>query len=144
MKVDHIAKGPEQLWWAQTIFFVGLAFYLADLFLGGSMTPTTYGYMAYDIDARSWAQGFMAASAAVLFGLYINGRWPAWTPVMRCVGWSVLALMHVLLAVSAWFAVDGLHIVIFSVLFFFRRSAAFALLSAREYLLRKRGHGPTA
>ena len=101
MKVDHIAKGPEQLWWAQTIFLVGLAFYLADLFLGGSMTPTTYGYMAYDIDARSWAQGFMAASAAVLFGLYINGRWPEWTPVMRCVGWSVLALMHILLAVSA-------------------------------------------
>jgi hypothetical protein len=140
MRVDHIAKGAEQLWWAQTIFFVGLAFYGSDMFLGGSMTPTTYGYLAYDIDARSWSQGFMAASAMVLFGLYINGRWPLWTPIMRAVGWSVLALMHVLLAVSAWTAVDGLHIVIFSVLFFFRRSATFALLSIRE-ALKRRGHG---
>lgn len=136
-----IRGGREQQWWSLSLFIVGFAFYAAELVLGNSMSPRTYGYAAYDIAAATWAQGFMSASALVLYGLYINGRWPAWSPILRAVGWSMLTAMFAFMAVSAWFAEDGIHIVIFAVMFFGRRSITFAIISVAEARARRNQSG---
>ncbi len=127
-----------QAWWAKRLFFVGVAFLLSELVLGNSMSPRTYGFAAYDVDASMWAQGFMAASALVLYGLFINGRWPLWSPLMRLAGWIMLSGLFLFLAISAWTAEDGLHIVIFAVVFFLPRTIPYAVMNARDLYDRRR------
>lgn len=109
---------------AMSVFVVGFAFMVAAFFFPRTMTPNVYGYMVYDTPAEIWASGFMAAAGLVLYGLHINGRW-FWSPMIRGAGYGLVILMFSIVGWSAATAVDGIHLTIWSVLFFIPQALFF-------------------
>lgn len=133
-----ISKSFEQACLAKRIFIIGFLFMVYDLLAGGTMSPRTYGYIAYDIDAKWWAGGQMTFSALCLYGLMINGKAPLLTPILRLIGWSMLAVMFCILAISAAMAEDGVHITLIILVIFLPDTATYCATNARD-LWKRRG-----
>jgi hypothetical protein len=95
----------------------GAGFLVAARIAPEAMSSNVYGQAAYDIDAETWAMGFVAAHMLVLYGIHINGR-AAFSPALRVVGYLFLLAMFGYFIVSAMAAPDGMIVVIFGGLFF--------------------------
>lgn len=109
----------EQLLFAVSMFMIGLAIYVMAMTTPGLMTPDEFGQVAYDIDAETWALGFMSSAAAVIYGIVINGRW-RWSAIFRIVGFASFAVMFGTLGLSAVTAAHGAAILIFAPYFVLR------------------------
>lgn len=138
MRGGPVRDAWEQRWWGICLFCIGTSFLLSEALLGNSMSPNTYGFAAYDVDAATWAKGFMAGSALVLYGLYINGRWPIGSPALRALGWAMMLYLFLFLAYSAAGAEDGVHIVLFNFMLFIPRCIQFVSSNVRDLLDRRR------
>jgi hypothetical protein len=117
------------------MFGCGLLFYIASAVWPEAMPEGVYGTMAYDVDAETWALGFMAASGMVLYGVHINGRWK-WSPVLRIFGHFFLLCMFAYLVASALLAPFGSVVVIFGGLFFIPELIGFLRSNVRDLAVR--------
>lgn len=115
-----MAARAEQLFFAFAMFVSGAGLYLLARMSPGSMTPEQFGQLAYDVDAETWALGFMASAAAVIYGVVINGRW-RWSGLFRLAGFVSFGVMFGTLIMSALTAVGGSAVVLFAAPYFFAR-----------------------
>jgi len=99
------------------MIWCGVAFLIAAKLMPDAMAPNVYGQAAYDIDAETWALGFIAAPLLVIYGIHINGR-ALFSPALRIIGYLCLLGLFVYLICSAWHSPDGFIIVAFGGFFF--------------------------
>lgn len=123
-----------QLFFGAAMFLIGLAIYLTASIVPETMTPDQFGQVAYDIDAETWASGFMGAAAAVIYGVAINGRW-RWSGVFRLVGFASFGVMFGTLFLSALSAPSGSAIVLFAP-YFVARSVLFIRTNIADLIAR--------
>lgn len=114
----------DQLFFAASMFTIGAAIYLLAMLSPGVMTPEEFGQVAFDIDAETWALGFMGSAAAIIYGVTINGRW-RWSAAFRLAGFGCFGVMFGTLALSALSAPHGSAVVVFGALYFVPRVLVF-------------------
>lgn len=125
----------DQLFFAASMFTIGAAIYLLAMLSPGVMTPEEFGQVAFDIDAETWALGFMGSAAAVIYGVTINGRW-RWSAAFRLAGFASLGVMFGTLALSALTAPHGAAVVVFGALYFVPRVLVFIRSNIADVLAR--------
>jgi hypothetical protein len=125
----------DQWSFALRMFGCGFLFFVASSVWPEAMPIGVYGEAAYDIDAETWALGFMAAAGLVLYGVHINGRW-RWSPLLRIAGHGFLLAMFAYLVASALFAPFGSVVVIFGGLFFIPELIGFLRSNVRDLAVR--------
>ena len=125
----------DQLFFAVSMFAIGVAVYLLARLSPGIMTPEEFGQVAYDIDAETWALGFMGSAAAVIYGVTINGRW-RWSATFRLAGFASFGVMFGTLALSALSAQHGSAVVVFGALYFVPRVLVFIRSNVADVIAR--------
>lgn len=125
----------DQLFFAASMFVIGAAIYILANVSPGVMTPEKFGQVAFDIDAETWALGFMGSAAAIIYGVTINGRW-RWSACFRLAGFASLGVMFGTLALSALTAPHGAAIVVFGALYFVPRVLVFIRSNIADVLAR--------
>jgi len=112
-----MAERADQWRFCFRMMWCGVALLVAARIIPGAMAPDVYGQAAYDIDAETWALGFISAPLLVIYGIHINGRL-RFSPALRIAGYLCLLGMFVYLICSAWHSPDGFIIVAFGAFFF--------------------------
>ena len=126
----------DQLSFAARIFLCGLLFYIWASMMPGAMAPEVYGQVAFDIEAETWALGYMSASGLIMYGVIINGRW-RWSPILRLLGLFALLLMFIILVLSALTATFGSVVAIFGGLFFIPEIVGFIRVNILDMVARR-------
>jgi hypothetical protein len=125
----------DQWAFAWRIFACGMLFFIAASIWPEAMPSEVYGEMAYQIEAETWALGFMGASALLAYGVHINGRW-RWSPTVRVTALMFLLGMFAYLVASAVTAPAGSVVAIFGGLFFIPMIAGFLKTNLRDLRVR--------
>ena len=112
-----------------------MLFYIAASIWPDAMPVMVYGEMAYQIEAETWALGFMGSSALLAYGVHINGRW-RWSPCVRVAALLFMLALFAYLVASAVMAPAGSVVAIFGGLFFIPMIAGFLKTNLRDLRVR--------
>jgi hypothetical protein len=125
----------DQWAFAWRIFACGMLFYIAASIWPDAMPVMVYGEMAYQIEAETWALGFMGSSALLAYGVHINGRW-RWSPCVRVAALLFMLALFAYLVASAVMAPAGSVVAIFGGLFFIPMIVGFLKTNLRDLRVR--------